>query len=185
MKQKRVGRPLAAKLDRLKILRSALALCAKSGVEAMTLRELARALAVDPMAIYHYFPDRTALLAAALAHAYRDLAGNYKPTGDATQDTLCLLENYCTISGKYVELMIYLMGKRDYTLLPIETFNKHLLEALTHQCPNADEATFVRDMLIDYTHGYVIASRHFTGAEAKKNEAAYERAVHRILGDGT
>jgi len=182
MKQKRTGRPVAAKLNRLKILRCALALCAKSGVEAMTLRALARELAVDPMAIYHYFPDRTTLLAAALAHAYRDLAFNYKPTRDATQDTISLLEKYRVVSRKYVELMIYLMGKRDYALLPIETFNKHLLEAIGHRCNNADEATFVRDMLIDYTHGYVIASRHFTGAEAKRNQAAYERAVHRILG---
>jgi AcrR family transcriptional regulator len=184
MRQKKAGRPLTAKLDRLKVLRTALALCAKAGVEGMTLRALARELKVDPMAIYHYFPDRTAILTAALAHAYRDLAADYRPTRDAAQDAINLLESYRAISGKYVELMLYLMGQRQHNLLPIETFNAHLLEALGRQCRNTDEAVFVRDILIDYTHGYVIASRNFTGAEAKRYHATYERAVHRILGAG-
>lgn len=182
MGQKKSGRPLAAKLDSAKILRSALALCAKSGVAGMTLRALARQLKVDPMAIYHYFPDRTAILSAALAHAYRTLAADYRPTGNATRDVTYLLESYCAISGKYVELMIYLMGQRDHSLLPLENFNRHLLEAIGRQCENADEALFLRDVLIDYTHGYVIAARHFTRVELRRGRQTYGEAIKRILG---
>ena len=66
----------------------------------MTLRSLARELKVDPMAIYHYFPDRKTLLAAALAQAYSELPAEFTRTRDAAADTLECLEAYRRISGK-------------------------------------------------------------------------------------
>ncbi len=49
------------------LLEAALALVAKHGVEAFSLREAARAVGVSPAAAYRHFEDKDALL-AALAH---------------------------------------------------------------------------------------------------------------------
>jgi AcrR family transcriptional regulator len=44
------------------------------GPEAVTLREVARRLAVSPAAIYRHFPDRDALLGEVASNARRELA---------------------------------------------------------------------------------------------------------------
>jgi len=179
---KTAGRPREQKLGALKIVQSALALCEKSGAKGLTLRALAGELGVDPMAIYHYFPDRTALLSAALSHGYRNLTPNFQPSKDAVADIQNLLERYVKLSLKYVELMIYLMGQRETSLPNLDDFNRLLLEAIARYADSPGESAFIRDVLIDYTHGYVIAAQHFSATELKKHQVNYEKAVRLILG---
>lgn len=171
------GRDCSAEL----ILTCALGLCAKNGVGAMTLRSLARELKVDPMAIYHYFPDRKTLLAAALAQAYSELPAEFARTRDAAADTLECLEAYRRISGKQIELMLYLLGLRNTRLMPLDAFNASLLGNIARLCSGHREAVLLRDLLIDYTHGYAVAAQHFTPAERRSAEETYRSAVLCIL----
>lgn len=55
-----------SKLSKEKIITAALALTADSGVDALSFRRLASVLGVSPMALYRYFDDKQALLAAML-----------------------------------------------------------------------------------------------------------------------
>ncbi|CAN0479021.1 unnamed protein product [Scytosiphon promiscuus] len=50
------------KLSRSVIARAAIALNDAEGLEAASMRKLATSMNVDPMAIYHYLPSRSALL---------------------------------------------------------------------------------------------------------------------------
>ena len=57
-------RPSRPRLTRDAILHAALDLADAAGVEALTMRTLARQLGVDPMSIYHYIESKAALLDA-------------------------------------------------------------------------------------------------------------------------
>ncbi|MGA2448438.1 MAG: TetR/AcrR family transcriptional regulator [Polyangiaceae bacterium] len=70
------------------LLDEALRFVERHGLEALSLRELARRLGVSPAAPYHHFADRTALLrelaqqgfVALLESAQRELEGETEPT---------------------------------------------------------------------------------------------------------
>jgi len=55
------------------LIAAARGLLEKEGLEALSLRAVARAVGVSPAAPYHHFPDKDALLAAVAAEGYRDL----------------------------------------------------------------------------------------------------------------
>lgn len=57
-----------------KIARVALAILEKDGAEAVTMRRVAQAVRITPMAIYHHFPDRQALLTFITGREFEKLA---------------------------------------------------------------------------------------------------------------
>jgi AcrR family transcriptional regulator len=58
-----------------KIACVALAILEKDGAEAVTMRRVAEAVGITPMAIYHHFPDRQALLTFITDREFEKLAG--------------------------------------------------------------------------------------------------------------
>lgn len=58
---------------RAQLLRRALSQIRSGGVEAFSLRKLARSLGVSAAAPYHHFPDKDALLAALAEEGFRSL----------------------------------------------------------------------------------------------------------------
>jgi AcrR family transcriptional regulator len=69
---RRAGRPRAGEetLTRERILSAALALVDEEGMEALSMRRLAKELGVDPMAIYHHLPNKRALLCAIIERVF-------------------------------------------------------------------------------------------------------------------
>ena len=69
---RRAGRPRAGEepLTRGRILRAALSLVDEAGMEALSMRRLAKELGVDPMAIYHHVPNKRALLSALIGEVF-------------------------------------------------------------------------------------------------------------------
>lgn len=55
-------RPHRTPVTRERIVAAALGLIDEEGLEALSMRQLGRRLGVDPMAIYHHVPDKSALL---------------------------------------------------------------------------------------------------------------------------
>ncbi len=55
-------RPTRPTLSRDYILRTALAIIDRDGVDALSMRRLGAEMGVDPMAIYHYLPSKAAVL---------------------------------------------------------------------------------------------------------------------------
>ncbi|MBL4539668.1 MAG: TetR/AcrR family transcriptional regulator [Oceanicaulis sp.] len=53
--------------------RAALEMIEQDGVDALTMRALAKAVGVDHRALYRHYPDRDAVLAAVAAEGYRQL----------------------------------------------------------------------------------------------------------------
>ena len=69
----------------LKIAQAARRLLDKEGVEAVSMRRVAEAVGITPMAIYRHYPDREALLKALADEGFEELAASLKGkrfTGD-------------------------------------------------------------------------------------------------------
>ena len=60
-------------LNRQRIVEAAAALAAESGVEGVTMRNLAASLGVGTMSIYHHVPDKVALRQALADHLWSQL----------------------------------------------------------------------------------------------------------------
>src|SRR5437763_6356028 len=65
----RMPRRKAAALSRGRVVDAALALVARDGLTAFSLRRLGAALGVEAMSVYHYFPSKHHLLDALVDHA--------------------------------------------------------------------------------------------------------------------
>ena len=72
---RRVGRPRAGErsLTRGRILEVALSLVDEEGIQALSMRRLAKELRVDPMAIYHHLPNKGALLFAMIEEVFSQM----------------------------------------------------------------------------------------------------------------
>jgi len=70
-----------------RIVREAIALADRDGLEAVTMRRLAEALGVGPMALYTYVPGKAELLDLMLDRAYAEMERT-APAGDGWRDRL-------------------------------------------------------------------------------------------------
>ena len=72
---RRTGRPRAGEetLTRERIVSTALSLVDEGGMEALSMRRLAKGLGVDPMAIYHHLPNKRALLSAVVGEVFSEI----------------------------------------------------------------------------------------------------------------
>ena len=72
---RRTGRPRAGEeaLTRERVVSTALSVVDEEGLEAMSMRRLAKELGVDPMAIYHHLPNKRALLSGMIRKAFSEM----------------------------------------------------------------------------------------------------------------
>jgi TetR/AcrR family tetracycline transcriptional repressor len=72
---RKAGRPSAGEetLTRERIVETALSLVDEQGMEALSMRRLAKELGVDPMAIYHHLPNKRALLSALIEKVFSEM----------------------------------------------------------------------------------------------------------------
>jgi TetR/AcrR family tetracycline transcriptional repressor len=72
---RKAGRPSAGEetLTRERIVEAALSLVDEQGMEALSMRRLAKELGVDPMAIYHHVPNKRALLSALIEEVFSQM----------------------------------------------------------------------------------------------------------------
>ncbi len=105
-----------------KIALAARRLLDKEGVEAVTMRRVAEAVGITPMAIYRHYPDRTALLTALADEGFQELATALKGkrfTGDTETRLAKMVDLYmdhALENPKLFELMFLTKreGARQY-----------------------------------------------------------------------
>lgn len=145
-------------MSRERILAEALGLLEARGVEGVTMRALARRLRVDPMAPYHYFPDKDAILRAAAAQAYSEL----RPAVDrgAWRARLrALAREYLRLLARSGHLLRYLCLHRAASALPSRAFEAHFRVATRAlQLPPRRHAAAL-GAFVDFLHGYSLALR--------------------------
>jgi AcrR family transcriptional regulator len=151
------------------VLTTALALLEEGGLEAVTMRALARRLAVDPMAPYHYFPDKDAILHAAAARVYSELRVKV-PSAAGWRDRLVALANaYLALLARSGELLRYLSTRQEAVELPARTFDAYFkvaVEPLTMPDPVYEAA---RGALVDFIHGFSLALQGRGSAKSRRD----------------
>lgn len=80
---------------------AAVALIARSGFAAVTLRDLARAVDLQPGSLYRYFPSKHALLRTLLVGHLEDLLASWRAARPAGGDPLAALEAFVAFHIRY------------------------------------------------------------------------------------
>ncbi|KXF80752.1 TetR/AcrR family transcriptional regulator [Enterovibrio coralii] len=157
VKTKKRGRPAGTEnqLGSEAIIDAAKGLMLKEG-KVPSIRALALSLAVDPMAIYHYFANKAALLEAITTSLVDDI---YQP---ATEDDwevelnkLC--ESYLSLLAHYPGLLETLLSMTS--LGPAEKFRERFLTVIAPLNLDAIATSNAEALLIDYLHGFALAMK--------------------------
>lgn len=160
MPRRRPGRPASRVLTRERVLETALELLEQHGIEALTLRAVARALGVDPMAIYHYVPDKSALLEAAAALAYARLPERAGTTGTWRQRLESLAVAYLELVGRSGQLLRYLGAGNPGTAEAVRRFDARFRVAVAPLTLAPRHYRAAHDAYVDFLHGFSLAVAH-------------------------
>lgn len=154
-KRRRAGRPRKPVIDRDRILAAGLALLEAKGLEATTMRAIARRLRVDPMALYHYFDDRDALLREAAARTYAQLAPRRARGWRARLGALAVA--YVRLLAPSGELLRYLTRHADAARAPTARFAAFFREAVSPLRLTPRRFRAAHDAYVDFLHGFALS----------------------------
>ena len=157
MKRQPRGRPRAseAKLSADAILDAALALLAEKGLPALTMRALARRLGADPMALYHYFPVKSALLGAAAERSVSALRPRMRAGADWRERLHALARAYLRTIHRSRELLLYVTDSGRVSA----PFDASFFAAIAPLHLPERDARVCRDAFVDLLHGASLAGR--------------------------
>ncbi|HEY6925252.1 MAG TPA: TetR/AcrR family transcriptional regulator [Steroidobacteraceae bacterium] len=177
----------------LRIRRAALRLLEKEGAEAVTMRRLARAIGITPMAIYHHFPTREALLRAVVDREFGEFLGELGkvPTADTAEEQIVhALDAYVEYALSRPQIFDYVFSnpREDARRYP-EDFRARLSPTLNPLADAVaklmDEGALLRDDIWEVTlelwahaHGYVALYRASRFSLAPKD---FKELLHRSM----
>lgn len=158
MKVQTRGRPRAnaPKLSRDQILDATLALLAETGLGALSMRALARRLGIDPMAVYHYFADKNALLGAAAERSFAALRPR-KASGDWRAKLRALARAYLRTLYRSRELLLFVTEAGRISA----PFDAHFFAAIAPLGLSPRDQHTCRDALVDLLHGASLAGAQY------------------------
>ncbi len=157
---RRRGRPTAetAALDAERIVEAAFAALESGG--DFSMRGVAAALGVDPMALYHHVPGKQALLDAVLTRAFRALdrlPGRFARMPERRDRLHALAVGYLQCIAPFPQLSRQLA--RGPESLAHRRFERLYAAALGGPVHDGSVQQAARDLLVDYLHGAALAGR--------------------------
>lgn len=144
--------PERPRLSRERIAAEASAMLAESGLEAFSLRGLAKRLGVDPAAIYRHYTDLDELLRAVGDRSLAPVTARIATTDDPVDDArrlLVRLRKALITSGVAGQATIAGPTRLQHEVRITET----LLDACARAGLGTDEAVMAYHVLIEYTVG--------------------------------
>lgn len=142
-------------LTRERIIEAALKLVDTDGFEALSMRRLAAALGVDPMAIYHHVDGREALL-VEMARAIYTGMDTALPTGTWREQVHYFAARYYAISQAHPALMIRLIADSAAVEVASGLANRVLYAALRESGLPDGQIALAAGVIADYLNGYAL-----------------------------
>lgn len=144
-------------LDRERIAEAALSLIDHTGIEKFTMRALGQQLGVDPMAIYHYLPNKEAVFDAIVEVLWRGVADADR-ADDGHDWQSCLFKRFCAVRSHLLThpRAVLLLGTRPATTPALLTLIDQTLAHMNAADLPAHEAMPLMDCLAAYTVGKVL-----------------------------
>jgi AcrR family transcriptional regulator len=171
----------------------ALAILEKEGPEAVSMRRVAQAVGITPMAIYHHFPNRVALLNTITDREFKKLLSHmqaYPVRGNLEQRLIAVMEGYVDYAFKQPRVFDFVFTRaregarqfpRDFRARQSPTLNPvadMLLLEMENGRLKRDDVWEVAFSLWAHVHGYVMLYR---GGRVHLSEKDFRQLLHRSL----
>jgi AcrR family transcriptional regulator len=159
-----------------RIAEAALHLLEKEGQAAVTMRRIAKAVRITPMAIYHHFPNRAALLKIVTDREFEKLAAfmgarEARGTRNGEDRLLGVMDYYIDYAFKHPKVFDYVFSQfrtdarrfpKDFRARRSPTMNRvadAVAAAMRRQEIRRDDVWEVAMELWAHVHGYVALFR--------------------------
>jgi AcrR family transcriptional regulator len=141
------------------ILATAFEVLDEAGHQGLSMRSLAARLGVTPMALYHHFPDRSALARGMSDVIYAKVVDDFKGcTGSPRRKIEKLLVLYYETVVQYPELTVLIFASPGEFSSAVRQINDHLTELLEETKLTRAKKRSWLEILVDFTHGSAIAT---------------------------
>ncbi len=157
MKDRQVEpRPTRPALSARHIAETALAIIDAGGLDAFSMRKLGATLAVDPMAVYHYFPNKAALFDAIVETIYTqiDTSGEVP---DAWDDAVATYVHAMRSAMRAHPHALALVATRPVNTAPVLALVEILASRLTRAGARPADALAMVNCLGPYVIGHLLA----------------------------
>jgi AcrR family transcriptional regulator len=188
---------MANKTTSERIAEAALLILEGEGPEAVSMRRVAEAVGITPMAIYHHFPNREALLNSITDREFAKFLGYIQRrivSGSHQRRLISAMEAYIDYALDRPRIFDYVFSqsrpaarrypedfrqRRSPTLNPLAD---QVADAMASGWMKKDDIWEVALELWAVTHGYVVLNRagRFS-LEEKKFRALVRRALRRVI----
>lgn len=157
---RRAGRPRVGEesLTRGRILEAALSLVDEGGIEALSMRRLAKDLGVDPMAIYHHLPNKRALLSAMIEEVFsRMRVPESGETGDWRERVESWARAFREVSRAHPKLVPHLASYPEAAAEATLESTEELYAAFEAAGLTPHEIVGAVGVVVDYLNGFALA----------------------------
>src|SRR5215813_13859651 len=176
-----------------RIAEEALKILDKEGEDAVSMRRVAQAVGITPMAIYHHFPNRDALLNFVVDREFEKFLEYIQappPRGSVESRLLSSMDSYISYAFDRPRIFDYVFSqprpnarrypddfraRRSPTLNPIADL---VAQAMESEYLNRDDVWEIALELWAHAHGYVMLYR---GGRFHLSEAEFRALVRRSL----
>ncbi|WP_172795496.1 TetR/AcrR family transcriptional regulator [Bdellovibrio sp. HCB117] len=167
------------------ILTTSLEMLEQTGPHGFSMRALASSLKITPMAIYHYFPSRAALMKALSDAVYSQVVKNFESAqGGERVKIKHLLTSYYQMGLRYPNLTLTVFSTPEAFSTEAKRITDLLSELLEATALSPKRRQMWLDILIDFTHGSAIATamvRRSNVTSAKKQSLRYFQQLDELL----
>jgi TetR/AcrR family transcriptional regulator, tetracycline repressor protein len=150
-------RPTRPALTREYILRTALALIDRDGVAAFSMRRLGAELGVDPMAIYHYLPNKAVLFDGIVERIWAEVPLDTAPPGRPWTEQAATAMRQFRAALRAHPRAVPIVGTHPAVTPTMLDLLDHALGQLTGAGLAAADAIDLLNCLAAYTIGHVLA----------------------------
>lgn len=152
------GRPKSGAeiLSRQHILVTALALVDTFGMEALSMRRLAKELGVDPMAIYRHLPDKAAVIEGIVALVISEFAAPNVTSDDWRDQVRAFAAAYRALVWAHPNVMYYLLTHIEASPPAVLALSEYLAATLQQIDLTPLQVVTAVHTLVDSLHGYVL-----------------------------
>jgi TetR/AcrR family transcriptional regulator, tetracycline repressor protein len=157
---RRTGRPKEGQnpLSQERILAETLKLIDEGGVEAYTMRRLATELGVDPMAIYHHFPNKRAVIGGLVEAMLRDFQLSME--SDWRDGVRQFAYAYREMVRAHANLVLYFVMNNELAAEGAFRISEPLYAILQNAGLSPVHVLRAADTVIDFLNGFALGERN-------------------------
>jgi AcrR family transcriptional regulator len=176
-----------------RIARVALAFLEKDGPEAVSMRRIAHAVGITPMAIYHHFPNRNTLMNTITDREFARLLGHIQAhplRGSGEAKLIAVMEGYVDYAFAQPRVFDYIFSRirpnarkfpKDFRARRSPTLNPvadAIASAMQDGFLKKDDVWEIAFALWAHVHGYVMLYR---GGRIGLSEKEFRKLLHRSM----